>query len=176
MLRVLIVLLSLALVSATGSTATVSLARHTLSFDAEEAKNRPVSKVITLLKDMSKQLEKDQEEDEEIYNKIACWCKINNKDKTLAIKEQEGKVTQLTSLIEEGVASASGLATEIENLKKEVGENTESLAKATALREKQLEEFQSEEKDLLQSIQALKNAVVVLAKHNKSFMQSSANT
>ena len=41
-----------------------------LSFDAEAAKNRPVSKVITLLKDMLKQLEKEAEEDEEIYDSI----------------------------------------------------------------------------------------------------------
>ena len=40
-----------------------------LSFDAADAKNRPVSKVITLLKDMLKQLEKEAEEDEEIYDK-----------------------------------------------------------------------------------------------------------
>jgi hypothetical protein len=45
-----------------------------LTFDAEAAKNRPVSKVITLLKDMLKQLEKEAEEDEEIYDKMACWC------------------------------------------------------------------------------------------------------
>ena len=36
-----------------------------LTFDADGAKNRPVSKVITLLKDMLKQLEKEAEEDEE---------------------------------------------------------------------------------------------------------------
>ena len=79
-MRVLSAALSLApLASATG-TASVSLSREAqaLSFDAEDArKNRPVSKVITLLKDMQKQLEKDQEEDEEIYNKVACWCKLN---------------------------------------------------------------------------------------------------
>eukprot|EP00421_Protoceratium_reticulatum_P036273 CAMPEP_0168464316 /NCGR_PEP_ID=MMETSP0228-20121227/55513_1 /TAXON_ID=133427 /ORGANISM="Protoceratium reticulatum, Strain CCCM 535 (=CCMP 1889)" /LENGTH=66 /DNA_ID=CAMNT_0008479809 /DNA_START=56 /DNA_END=253 /DNA_ORIENTATION=- len=36
-----------------------------LRFDEAAAKNRPVSKVITLLKGMRKQLEKEQEEDEE---------------------------------------------------------------------------------------------------------------
>lgn len=38
-----------------------------LSFDAEDAKNRPVSKVITLLKDMTVQLEAEAKEDEEVY-------------------------------------------------------------------------------------------------------------
>eukprot|EP00443_Scrippsiella_acuminata_P083988 CAMPEP_0115426982 /NCGR_PEP_ID=MMETSP0271-20121206/29199_1 /TAXON_ID=71861 /ORGANISM="Scrippsiella trochoidea, Strain CCMP3099" /LENGTH=54 /DNA_ID=CAMNT_0002851975 /DNA_START=90 /DNA_END=251 /DNA_ORIENTATION=+ len=33
-----------------------------LTFDASAAKSRPVSKVITLLKDMLKQLEKEQED------------------------------------------------------------------------------------------------------------------
>jgi len=44
------------------------------------------------------------------------------------------------------------------------------LDKATAIREKQLAEFNAEEKDLLQSISALKSAVTVLSKHN-SFLQ-----
>ena len=39
-------------------------------------KNRPVTKVITLLKDMQKQLEKESEDDEAIYDKMACWCKL----------------------------------------------------------------------------------------------------
>ena len=49
-----------------------------LTFDIAAAKNRPVSKVITLLKDMLKQLEKEGEEDEEIYDQLACWCETNN--------------------------------------------------------------------------------------------------
>merc|ERR1719299_66710 len=77
-----------------------------LSFDAEGAKNRPVSKVITLLKDMQKQLEK------------------------------------------------------------EAAENQAALDKATAIREKQLAEFNEEEKGALEAISALKSAVTVLSKHN----------
>ena len=57
-----------------------------LTFDAEAAKNRPVSKVITLLKDMLKQLEKEAEEDEEIYDKMACWCETNDKERTHRIQ------------------------------------------------------------------------------------------
>jgi formiminotetrahydrofolate cyclodeaminase len=60
-----------------------------LSFDTDAAKNRPVSKVITLLKDMTKQLEKEAEEDQEIYDKLACWCTTNDKEKTKAIAEAE---------------------------------------------------------------------------------------
>jgi len=71
-----------------------------LTFDEVAAKNRPVSKVITLLKDMLKQLEKEAEEDEEIYDKMACWCETNDKEKTKSIADAESHIADLTSKIE----------------------------------------------------------------------------
>jgi len=137
-----------------------------LSFDVADAKNRPVSKVITLLKDMLKQLEKEAEEDEDIYDKMACWCETNDKEKTKSIAEAEARIEDLTTKIEQLTANSARLGTEIKNLEKEVAQNQDSLAKATALREKQLAEFNAEEKDLLESISALKAAITVLSKHH----------
>merc|ERR1712072_413662 len=137
-----------------------------LSFDEQAAKNRPVSKVITLLKDMLKQLEKEAEEDEEIYDKMACWCETNDKEKTKSIADAEARIADLTTKIEELTANSARLNTEIKNLEKEVAENQAALDKATAIRQKQLAEFNEEEKDLLGSISALKSAVTVLSKHN----------
>merc|ERR1719405_397384 len=137
-----------------------------LSFDVAAAKNRPVSKVITLLKDMLKQLEKEAAEDEEVYDKMACWCETNDKAKTKAIAEAEARISDLTSKIEELTGNSARLGTEIKNLEKEVAANQEALDQATAIRQKQLAEFNAEEKDLLQSISALKNAITVLAKHH----------
>jgi len=136
-----------------------------LEFDEAAAKNRPVSKVITLLKDMLKQLEKEATEDEEIYDKLACWCETNDKEKTKSIADAEAKIEDLTTKIEELTAASARLGTEIKNLESEVAKNQEALDKATAIREKQLAEFNEEEKDLLQSISALKAAVTVLSKH-----------
>jgi len=137
-----------------------------LTFDVAGAKNRPVSKVITLLKDMLKQLEKEAEEDEEIYDKMACWCTTNDREKTKSIADAEARIEDLTNKIEELTAQSARFNTEIKNHEKEVAENQASLDKATALREKQLAEFNAEEKDLLESISALKAAVTVLSKHN----------
>jgi len=146
-----------------------------LTFDAEAAKNRPVSKVITLLKDMLKQLEKEAEEDEEIYDKIACWCETNDKEKTKAIADAEARISDLTTKIEELTAMSARLNTEIKNLEKEVAENQAALDKATAIRQKQLAEFNEEEKDNLEAISALKAAITVLSKHN-SFLQVPKNS
>merc|ERR1719323_1717121 len=137
-----------------------------LSFDVADAKNRPVSKVITLLKDMLKQLEKEAAEDEDIYDKMACWCETNDKEKTKSIAEAEARIEDLTTKIEQLTAVSARLGTEIKNLEKEVAQNQNALAEATALREKQLAEFNAEEKDMLEAISALKAAITVLSKHN----------
>merc|ERR1719206_451580 len=115
---------------------------------------------------MLKQLEKEAEEDEEIYDKLACWCETNDKEKTKAIADAEARISDLSMKIEELTASSARLSTEIKNLEKEVAENQAALDKATAIRQKELAEFNEEEKDLLGSISALKAAVTVLSKHN----------
>jgi len=143
-----------------------------LSFDLAEAKNRPVTKVLTLLKDMLKQLEKESAEDQEIYDELACWCKTNDKGKAEAISDAEDKIDILSDQISELTATSARLTNEIENLEKEIAANEAALAKATSVREKQLAAFTEEEKDLLESISSLSEALNVLSKHNAaSFMQ-----
>merc|ERR1711943_74145 len=96
----------------------------------------------------------------------ACWCETNDKEKTKSIADAEARISDLTTKIEELTANSARLNTEIKNLEKEVAENQAALDKATAIRQKQLAEFNEEEKDLLESISALKSAVTVLSKHN----------
>merc|ERR1719386_216017 len=158
-----------ALVSLASSTEVTYASK--LSQDLSDAKNRPVSKVITLLKDMLAQLEKEAAEDEEIYDKMACWCETNDKEKTKAIADAEARIADLTTKIEELTAASARLNTEIKNLEKEVAANQEALDKATAIRQKELAEFNSEEKDLLESISALKSAITVLSKHHSALVQ-----
>merc|ERR1719398_111686 len=79
---------------------------------------------------MQKQLENEAEQDEEVYDKMACWCKTNDKEKSQSIKDAEAKIASLNARIEENTGKAASLNTEIKNLEKEVAKNTESLAQA----------------------------------------------
>merc|ERR1719281_392213 len=115
-----------------------------LTFSTEEAKNRPVAKVIKLLQDMLAQMEKEAEEDQEVYDKFVCWCETNDKEKTKSIADAEAHIESLTAKIEELTALSAQLQTELKNLEKETAENQEALEKATAMRTKQLAEFQAE--------------------------------
>merc|ERR1719238_596937 len=56
----------------------------------------------------------------------------------------------------------------IKALKAQIAEDTASLKKATALREKEAAEFSAEEKEMMQAVTNLKNAVTVLSKHQSS--------
>jgi len=131
--------------------------------------------VITLLKDMVAQLEKEAEEDEEVYEQMGCWCETNDKEKTKSIADAEQSIADLTAAIEEATANSARLNTEIENLNKEITKNQGALDTATALRTKQLAEFNEEEKDMLQSIASLKSAVIALSKHHEAMLQDSSD-
>ena len=85
---------------------------------------------------MMSQLEKESEADEEVYDKMACWCETNDKEKTKSISDAEARISDLTTKIEELTASSARLNTEIKNLEKEVAENQAALDKATAIRQK----------------------------------------
>merc|ERR1719428_266488 len=104
---------------------------------------------------------------------MSCWCTTNDKAKTIAISDAESTIEELTSLIQSYTALSAKLNTEIENLESELAANTDALDKATAVRKKELAEFNAEEKSSLQTISSLKGAVGALAKHHDSaFLQS----
>jgi hypothetical protein len=134
------------------------------------AGNHPVSKVVSLLEDMQQQLHKEADEDEEVYEKVSCWCTTNSKDKTASISAAEARILELEAAIENHSANSARLNSELKNLAAEIAANEEALSKAQALRTKELAEFNEEEKDLLGSIGGLKSAITVLKKH-QSFAQ-----
>uniref|UniRef100_A0A7S1MSX9 Uncharacterized protein n=1 Tax=Alexandrium catenella TaxID=2925 RepID=A0A7S1MSX9_ALECA len=132
----------------------------------DPAKVYPVTRVVELLKDMKKNLEQQADTDEEVYEKLACWCTTNDKAKAKGISDAEARLSDLSATIEKTTALSATLTVEIKGLQEEVARNEKSLQVATALREKQRAEFIGEEKEMIQSIQALGSAVVVLSKHH----------
>jgi len=133
-----------------------------------ELGDRPIAKVIKLLTDMRTQLQEEADDDKKIYEKMKCWCDTNGDDKNQAVKIAAKEIDALTSVIEEKSALSNQLRVDIGALEGEIKKNTEALEKATDMRKKALAEFNDEEKDLMQSISALKNAIVVLSKHHDS--------
>merc|ERR1719171_70788 len=134
-----------------------------------------VTKVVKLLTDMQSQLMADKKTDEEMYDKLACWCKVNGEGKDTAVEIAEAKVEDLSSRIKALTAKSSELEESIKKVEAEVAANMQALESATTMREEALQKFRDEEKDMIVSITNLKNALVVLEKNlDTSFLQMSA--
>merc|ERR1719262_2070549 len=113
---------------------------------------------------MKAQVEKEAEEDKEMYEKMDCWCKTNEQEKTKAVEIAEQRIDQYTSDIEEGTAHIAKLGTEIDKLNEDIAANEDALQKAEAMRNKEHDEFLVETGDMSDALKALKEAVDVLSK------------
>merc|ERR1719426_653845 len=125
--------------------------------DAEELseEGNPVSKIVKLLKDMQTRLTEEAETDETIYEKMTCWCEVTEKEKTASIAAAEATIDESTAAIEENSALSAQLKTEIENLKADMAKAQDAIADATGLREEERAAFEEENKELLETIDAL---------------------
>jgi hypothetical protein len=132
---------------------------------------RPVMKIVRLLQDMQAELEKEKADDEAVFESLDCWCKTNEEEKTAAISAGEAKISDLKSSMGEFAAKIEELREGLATTKEKLRADQKALADATAIRMKEIKIFQGEETDLLGSIQSIKQALVVLSKHNPSFTQ-----
>merc|ERR1719240_2146057 len=97
---------------------------------------------------------------------MACWCKTNNQEKTAAIEAGNAKINEL----EASMGASAGRISELKQKRKEtldeVNADHKALMDATAMRMEENKEFQASETDYLEAIDAAKNAIIVLGKHN----------
>lgn len=162
MLKALAVVASLAVVAALE-----------VDFNDQAWKERPITKVVNLLKDMQAQLEVEAKEDKDVFDQMGCWCQTNEEEKSNAIADANQRIPQLEATINESAAKEAKLSADLENLKKEVAEQESSLEKATGIREKEQAEFREQEKDMLTSATSLKSAVRVMSDVNTELPQES---
>merc|ERR1719265_3127624 len=99
-----------------------------------------------------------------MYEKLDCWCKTYDKEKSEAVDLAREQINTLQSDIEELTAGKSRLETEIPALKEDIAQNVEALKRAAAIREKEAAEFHEAEKGLLVGIKQITNAITVLSK------------
>eukprot|EP00450_Noctiluca_scintillans_P003323 CAMPEP_0194482152 /NCGR_PEP_ID=MMETSP0253-20130528/4236_1 /TAXON_ID=2966 /ORGANISM="Noctiluca scintillans" /LENGTH=667 /DNA_ID=CAMNT_0039321675 /DNA_START=23 /DNA_END=2026 /DNA_ORIENTATION=- len=134
--------------------------------------DRPVTKVVDLLKKILDELNIEAREDSEVYKKLNCWCKNGDKETNKDIEDAQFQISDLTASIAQNTARSSALSTKSDQKKSELAASQKRLEEATIQREKQLAEFNENERDDLVSVESLKQAITVLGKH-RSFMQVS---
>lgn len=128
-------------------------------------------KVVRMLQDMATELEKERAEDKEIHSQIGCWCETNEKDKKASIDQGTARIADLDSAHGEYTSKISELMEGVSSTRDKIIADKKALDTAVAVRMKETKTFHGQETDLLQAIQALKQAIVVLSKHNPDLAQ-----
>jgi len=143
-----------------------------------DKKTSPIKRVVNLLTKMRNELTAEADKEAEMYDKMVCWCETNEKEKKKAIADAEALDKELSAEIEERAARFGEQETEIARLKAQIAEDTASLKEATSIREAEAAKFYENNKDLIQSITNVKNAINILSKHHSgssSFIQLDAS-
>jgi len=140
-------------------------------------KEKPITKVVNLLKDMQVQLENEAAKDEELYDQMGCWCVTYDKEKTESIAQGQKTIGELTASIEEGEAKSTKLSTEIETLEKELAKSQKALKEAGAIRIKESQDFGDMQSETMGSIDQMKTAITTLStNHGASMVQQTWET
>lgn len=147
-----------------GFTSGTEIVSSDRSLGSASLSERPVAKVVKLLRDMAKTLEKEAEHDDETFEAMECFCEANLKSKTKSVSDAEGRISDLTGEIERLTARGAELSTELQALEKETAKAKRALDTAGALRAKELAEFNKSEKEMLSAIGSIRAATVVLSK------------
>eukprot|EP00933_Yihiella_yeosuensis_P060380 TRINITY_DN629_c1_g1_i2.p1 TRINITY_DN629_c1_g1~~TRINITY_DN629_c1_g1_i2.p1 ORF type:complete len:677 (-),score=289.15 TRINITY_DN629_c1_g1_i2:124-2154(-) len=144
-----------------------------LSLDLDEAKDRPTTAVVKMLKGMQQQLEDEKEADEDLYKKLTCWCKTGRKEKAESVKAAQDKIEQLKGTAGELKATVEALTNEMASLKEQVAAAQAAMDQARAIREKSFKKFVKADQDLQRDITAVESALAAIS--GNSFLQMPAN-
>lgn len=139
---------------------------HLVTGTSTSEGERPIAKVIKLLRDMTKQMEAEREDDDAVHKKYQCWCKAEEESKSSIAKKQKATMertdaTAKAAFSESQKKGATRVAT-FENF-------TAKQQELEQLRNKCMNEkgdFSKADQELEKSIMACRNAVTVLKKHN----------
>ena len=135
------------------------------------AKVSPVQKVIQLLDELKGKVESDLSAEEKMMEEYTTWCDEEANEKEDAITSSKRTIGDLEATIEDAKATILTLTASIDELTSKISTSETELAKASDIREKEHEVFVASEKELVDTVDSLERAMVVLKK-NLGFMQT----
>merc|ERR1719387_2846124 len=113
---------------------------------SESEHENPMRRIITMLQDMAKEVEREGEAEKEIFEKALCACEGGEKELDKTIADSEAAIEEWTAKTESGKAESTQLTQEVADHKTSAAQAKSDLSEATTLREKENKEFVAEEK------------------------------
>jgi septal ring factor EnvC (AmiA/AmiB activator) len=124
----------------------------------------PMRKIIGMLQDMAKELEREGEIEKEIFDKAICTCENGEGELNKVIDDSTAAIEELTSKVASGNAESKQLTEDVEGHKTSAETAKADLSEATMLRDKEYKKFIEEEKDTKFNIGGLAKAIPAIEK------------
>merc|ERR1719353_331466 len=152
----------------------ISMARLVLFLFAavSATKVSPVAKVIELLDELTGKVKGDLAAEETMMEEYSTWCDKESNEKEDAITSHKRTIGDLEAEIADASARISELGTEVEELAGKISGAETDLAEATKLRDEEKASFAASETELVDTVDSLERALVVLKRGQTSFLQS----
>merc|ERR1719156_143925 len=106
----------------------------------------PIRKIVTMLQDMQKELQHEQDNEKELFEKAMCACESGEKDLQTVIDQNTAAISDLTAKLEEETATKKSNDQELQGHYASKQQAQADLATATALRSTESEKFSKESK------------------------------
>lgn len=127
-----------------------------------------MSKVFEMIDDLQAKILAEGEESKKMYQEFAEFCEDRSAELNNGIKEGKSQSAELKAIIEQETAQADSLTEKISELSSSVATNKADLKAATEIRNKEQKHFLTEEKELMEVVGTLSNALAILESEMKS--------
>mmetsp|Transcript_87559 Transcript_87559/g.231732 ORF Transcript_87559/g.231732 Transcript_87559/m.231732 type:complete len:712 (-) Transcript_87559:136-2271(-) len=131
---------------------------------AAAAEANPLGKVLELLNKLSEKVTTEGESADKAYNTYVEWCDDAASEKRHEIKSSTSKKQKLESSIDKLSADITICDSKINQLAESAASASKDLDAATAIRKKEAAEFESNEAELMDTVDTLKRAVSIVTK------------
>jgi len=137
-------------------------AAATVGAVAGSARPNPVTRVVSLLEGLAQQIEIELKNEQDLYDKFACWSKTFVESRTMANEKAQSRKDSLTAYVADLDAGRIELTSERVDLEREIGGYTTDIETAEMIRAKDHDDYLAADAEMAKAIAALENATQVL--------------
>jgi len=143
--------------------------------ESSQVQANPIRKVVNLLKGMIKKVGAEGEQDEELYNKFACYCKTGVSELEARVSGATNKSPELEADIKATQDKLVQTKASLKTAEKEREEGKAAIAKAISIRDKDAKAFAATKSELEGYLSQLGGAIKALESGmaGSSFVQTS---
>eukprot|EP00930_Biecheleria_cincta_P049217 TRINITY_DN3445_c0_g1_i1.p1 TRINITY_DN3445_c0_g1~~TRINITY_DN3445_c0_g1_i1.p1 ORF type:complete len:715 (+),score=213.24 TRINITY_DN3445_c0_g1_i1:60-2204(+) len=132
--------------------------------NADRLEGSPVTKVVRMLRDLEEKLEKEAENEKDLYDKFRCWGTSTIDTKTKSIQDAEARIKYLTDYIADITGGKITFTMNKDDLEKEYASIHANLLNTTAVRQEENAKFLQSQANEKEAIAGLGQATQIIQK------------